>query len=177
VNLNQTEIKAALAGLPRLTRSSGGVVLADGTAASLSTVLTLTCTNARAYVFPGYFPLVLKLQQSGGTEMAATTEFAFAYQTASETLRLVHMGDLNIYEPWRDISTSDQNDADNQGALWVNLGIPYLAIGPQEKLMLLVYDASLTMEADVLQIFLPYWKKEPHEVASLIAARRAKWGS
>jgi len=166
---------AGVAYRQRLSRSTDGVTLADGTANVNSTIAAWLVPSGVAYVIESPFILVMKLKDSTPAEIADSSLFWFGIKRPGYTHRVWQIAGERDYQPWADLTVPEQQDADHASFLWVDLGIRFLALIEDETFVLQV-NSSSTVKADNVEIYIPYTPTDPEDVADLHAARIARFG-
>lgn len=161
----------------KFTRSSTGVTETDGTAAVLSNIWVVQIQKGLGVVIPGSFRFIFKCLDAAATEMPATTEIYFGYMTPDDTRRVQPIGSMMLYQPWRDLTTAQQQDEDYARVITVNFGgIGLLPLIEDESFVLQAYGPTGTVDASESEFYLPYAERSPEDLVNELKLRRQYWG-
>lgn len=156
------------------TEVSTGVVLTDQVAATVGVVFSIEIQRNLCAIIPTGFPLILKLIDTGTTDMSDSAEFGFGIIVPQDTRRARPFGPMHTYRPWGDLSTAAQKDANNQRALIVNFGVPYIFLTQGEKFVVQAYHATETVDGSACEFEIPYqeMRAEPLFVQKMLEQRK-----
>ena len=136
----------------------------------LSVIFEAKVPRSLAWVIPGKFPMILKLQQAGGAEIDITSELYFHIRIPSVGRLLFPISPRIIYHPWVDLTTAQQRDADYRDSLVVNLGLEFLPLVEEESLVIQLYSPNV-IDPSLLRIYIPYFERTPNEVTEELSYR------
>jgi hypothetical protein len=156
-----------------LSHVDDAVTLSANTADVLSIIVSAQVPRGLAWVIPGKFPLILKLQASGGSEITITSKFYFGLMVPSEPDLVFNVGSKNYYHPWADLTIAQQRDADYQHALMVDFGIDFLALQEEEKLVIRLISPDV-IDTSLIRFYIPYFERNPDEIDAELSYR-AEW--
>ncbi len=167
--------------ITKLTTATLGVSLSDTQAspAQPSVVFTWQIQRGRAAVIPGEFKPIWKFKDSSGNELPDLTEIYFGIIVPSDVRRVKHFGSRIIYRPWKQLSVSEMYDTRFQAALRVDLGLPYLALGPQDKFVIMLYSSTVCdagTNGSHITIDIPYFERKPGEIGAELDVRQQALG-
>lgn len=146
-----------------LTKNTDGVTVSDTTGADTpETWFEFEVPRGIACVFQGVMDLVLKLKDSSGNDLPNEALIYVGVKTPDDPDRVKPIGVGIPYEPWGNLSVTQQQDADFRDRCRIDLGIPYLAVNEEETLVFQV-KSSTAVEADNVQIRLPYKELSPSD--------------
>ena len=156
-----------------LNQSSTGITLVATAAGDTGDFAYYTVPKGVGIVVPGQFVLILELKDSGGNELPGTSELYFGIRVPTDPRRTVPLGGAHPYQPWADLTLAEQRDTDNQAALIIDLGIPFLPLVQDEIFALQVYNASSNAVATGSTIFyVPYQERGVTELVRELGLRK-----
>ena len=154
-------------------RSSTGVTLTAGVAATLVDIVVLKIQKGLGVLIPGNFPLLMTL--TAGLEDHA--EIYFGYRVPTDPRRTIPIGSKLLYNVWKDLTMAQQQDSDYKEAITVDLGIfPGLALTEDESLVLSVYDSGVVAATAATEFYIPYYEKDPGDLSLELELRRQLYG-
>ena len=157
-----------------LNQASTGITLVSTAAGDTGDYAYYTVPKGVGIVVPGTFVLILELKDTGGNELPGTSELYFGIRVPTEPRRTIPLGGAHPYQPWYDLTIAEQRDSDNQAALYVNLGIPFLPLVQDEIFALQVYNASSNAVATASTIFyIPYQERPVAELVNELGLRKS----
>jgi len=156
--------------LKYITHADSFVELKANTVGTLTTIFEAKVPRGLAWVIPGKFPLVLKLQQSDGSEIGITSEFYFGIKVPSEGHLVFPVSSRFIYHPWADLDIKDQRDIDFRESLMIDLGVDFLPIVEEESLLIQLYAAE-QIDKTKVRVYIPYFERVPSEITEELAYR------
>ena len=136
----------------------------------LSEGVRILCPRGLAWVLPGQFKLILKLQQSGGAEMPIDTEIYFGLQIPSENKLVFPVGTRLVYHPWADLSLSQQRDKDFDASLTCDLGMDFLPVQEEEALLIQLF-SSQVIDTALVRFQIPYFEENIAGVSEELSYR------
>ena len=139
------------------------VVIRPNVADVPSVIFEATVPRSLAWVIPGQFPLILKLQQADGTEIALTSELHFMVRIPSDKNVLFPVSGRIIYHPWADLTTAQQRNAEYIDSLVVDLGVDFLPLVEEESLIIQLTSPDVIDPAR-LRIYIPYFEQVPNAI-------------
>ena len=160
--------------LSKLTINSLGVTLKNTTANDLSHVFEWKIPRGRAAVIPGQYLPIWKFLDSTGAELPDSTEIYFGIMVPSDPRRTYPMGSRILYRPWAQLTVAQMMDDRFKAALKVDMELPYLALGPQDTFVIMLYssavcDASTTNSHIIIDI--PYFERKPGDIKAELDVR------
>jgi len=166
--------------LNKITQVTQGITLTDTTAAIVSEVARLTVPRGTALVIPPRFPPIFEFLQAAGTEMSGLTEIYFGIITPADQRRIVWLGSKYMYRAWADLTVAQQQSDEFQRACMMDLGIPYLPLGPEEAFVICLYHATQicdpATDATHITFSIPYFERSPSTIMTELAERMAFLG-
>lgn len=153
-----------------LTHADSFVTLTANTASVLTPILTAEVPRGLAWVIPGKFPLILKLQKSDGSEIGITSEFYFFIKIPSEGRIYFPVSSRFLYHPWADLSIAEQRDADYRDSLVIDLGVDFLPLVEEESLVIQLYSSD-QIDTSKVRIYIPYFERAPAQIQDELAYR------
>ena len=165
--------------LSKLTINTLGVTLKNTTANDLTHVFEWQIPRGRAAVIPGQFLPIWKFLDSTGAELPDLTEIYFGIMVPSDPRRTYPIGSRIIYRPWAELSVAQMMDERYKAALKVDMQLPYLALGPQDVFVIMLYstaacDAATTNSHIIIDI--PYFERKPEDIKAELDVRYANLG-
>jgi len=161
--------------LNKITQVTRGVTLSDTTAGIVSEVARLTVPRGTAIVIPPTFTPVFEFLQPSGAEMSGTTEIYFGIIVPSDERRIRWLGSKYMYRPWADLSLADQQSKEFERACTIDLGVPYLPLGPEEAFVISLYHEAQTCDANTdnthITFAIPYFERTPQTIMAELAER------
>jgi hypothetical protein len=154
-----------------LSHATTGVTLVATSSGVLGDYAYYTVPKGVGIVIPGQFVLILELKVSG-TKIAGTSELYFGFRVPTEPRRTVPLGGAHPYQPWYDLTIAQQRDMDNQAALIIDLGIPFLPLVQDEVFALQVYQTSGTLTTSQTIFYIPYQERGVTELTHELALRK-----
>ena len=146
-----------------ITHTDDFVTITPNVANVPSVIFEATVPRSLAWVIPGQFPLILKLQQTGGAEIAITSELHFMIRIPSDRNILFPVSGRILYHPWADLSTAQQRNADYIDSLAVDLGVDFLPLIEEESLVIQLYSPNV-IDPTLLRIYIPYFERTPNAI-------------
>lgn len=162
-----------------LNVNTEGVSLSDTTANQLTTVFKWTLPRGRAAVIPGTFLPIWEFKQSSGAEIDPLSEIYFGIMIPSDPRRVYHLGSKIIYRAWYDLTVAQMQNELYQDALKVDLGLPYLALSPQDSFVIMLYSPSVCdagSNSSHITISIPYFERKPGTISTELDVRHAHIG-
>ena len=135
-----------------------------------SAIFEATVPRSLAWIIPGEFPLILKLQQADGSEIAITSELHFLVRIPSDKNILFPVSGRIIYHPWADLTTAQQRNAEFIDSLVIDLGVDFLPLIEEESLIIQLTSPNVIDPAR-LRIYIPYFEQTPDAIAEELAYR------
>lgn len=149
--------------LKLLTHADPQVSLHANTPNVQSTIIRAVVPRGLAWVFPGTFPWVLKLQRSDGQEISPESKLYFYIRTPAEPDRLWPVGHRILYYPWAELSLDKQMDEDYRTAVTVNLGLDILPLAEEEELIIQCISPHV-IDPSRIRFYIPYYERTSVEV-------------
>jgi len=166
--------------LNHITTVTSGITLTDTTAALVSEVARLTVPRGTALVIPPQFAPIFEFLQAGGAEMSGLTEIYFGIVTPADQRRIKWLGSKYMYRAWADLSVAQQQSNEFERACMMNLGVPYLPLGPEEAFVISLYHGTQTCDpatdATHITFSIPYFERSPSSIMAELAERMAFLG-
>lgn len=149
--------------LKLLTHADPQVTKTANTANVLSPIITAKVPRGLAWVIPGSFPWVLKLQKADGTELHPETRIYFFIRVPSEPDRLWPVGWRTLYYPWAELTIDKQFDEDYRQAITLDLGMDILPLTEDEELIISLLSPDV-VDPNKIRFYIPYWERSSIEV-------------
>ena len=144
-----------------LNKNTDGVTVFATTGANTpETWFEFTVPRGIACVFQGIMDLVLKLRDSAGNELPNEALIYVGIKTPDDPDRVKPIGVGVPYEPWGNLSITQQQDADFRDRCRIDLGVPYIAVNEEETLVFQVKSNVGVTPANV-QFRIPYKELSP----------------
>ena len=153
-----------------LTQADPEVTLSPNAAGALSSIVKVAVPRGLAMVFPGRFPLVLKLKDSDGAELPDDSRIYFGIKKPGQP-DFVHWFSARVlYEPWGNLTLAQQRNSEWEEAVTLDMQIPFLALVEEEELHIGVVSSSVAATAQV-HFAIPYVERAAGEVGEELALR------
>lgn len=161
--------------LNKITQVTTGVTLTDTTAAIVSEVFRLTIPRGTAIVIPPVFAPIFEFLQAAGTEMSGLTEIYLGIILPSDQRRVKWLGSKYMYRAWADLSIDKQQSNEFERACMMDLGAPYLPLGPEEVFVISLYHATEicdpATDSTHITVSIPYFERSPGSIMAELAER------
>lgn len=146
------------------------VTLTANTANLLTPIIKVTCPRGLGMVFPGKFPLVMKLKSAVPAELPDDTKIYFGIKKPGQTDFIKWFTARTLYEPWGNLTVTQQRNADYQGSIIMDTQIPFIPIVEEEELYIGVLSTVVSATAQTT-FSIPYVERGASEITEELALR------
>jgi len=161
--------------LNKITQVTQGITLSNTTAGRVSEVARLTVPRGTAIVIPPKFSPIFEFLRSTGAEMGGLTEIYLGIILPSDQRRVRWLGSKYMYRAWADLSIAQQQSREFEQACMMELGIPYLPLGPEEIFVISLFHATETCDPATdsthITFSIPYFERSPSTIMAELAER------
>jgi len=146
----------------------------DGAVTTLKDAFEFTVPDGLAWVIPGTFKMIAKLYSAGPVALTDAAEIYFGFKTPLDTRRTIPIGGRVLYQPWSELTTAQQRDADNADSVTIDLGKPLIALSQDEIFVVSVY-STVAIDVSECEFSIPYAESRPDLIIQELAYRKTWW--